>query len=147
MVLFVLFSGCSKQVGARPKEVKLLPLFSGTEDTSRITTITKITNVTQAEVNRDAEAPKEMASDGSSPNQEEVTNRKKIMTRFPTKGVKRNNCIKRVFYRLIYNHVFTIPVCKKHKGCREKYRTVNFSNGKTLGIRYDCYKWYQACFQ
>ena len=141
MVLFVLtFFGCSKQVGARPKEVKLLPLFSGTEDTSRITKITKITNITQPEVNRDAEAPKEMASDGSSSNQEEVTNRKKIMTRFPKKGVKRNNCIKKVFYRLIYNHVFTIPVCKKHKGCREKYRTVNFSNGKTLGIRYDCYK-------
>ena len=107
MVLFVLFSGCSKQVGARPKEVKLLPLFSGTEDTSRITTITKITNVTQAEVNRDAEAPKEMASDGSSPSQEEVTNSKKIMTRFPTKGVKRNICIKRVFYRVIYNYIIT----------------------------------------
>ena len=137
MVLFVLFFGCSKQVGARPKEVNLLPLLSGTEDTSRIT---GITNVTQPEVKRDAEAQKEMAGGGSSSNQEEIANSKKIMTRFLRKGVKRNNCVKKVFNRVIYNYVFEIPVCKKHKGCREIVRTVNFSNGKTLAITYDCYK-------
>ena len=115
-------------MGARPKEVNLLPLLSGTEDTSRIT---EITNVTQPEVNRDAEAQKEMASGGYSTNQEEIAHSKKIMTRFLRKGVKRNNCIKKVFTRVIYNYVFEIPVCKKHKGCREKVRTVNFSNGKT----------------
>lgn len=142
MVLFVLFFGCSKQVGARPREVNLLPLFSGTEDSSRITTFT---NVTQPEMNRDAEAQKEMTTGGSSSNQEEIANSKKIMTRFLRKSVKSNNCIKKVFYREIYNHIFEIPVCKKHKGCREKFKTVNFSNGKNLAIRYDCYKWYQAC--
>ena len=73
MVLFVLFFGCSKQVGARPKEVNLLPLLSGTEDTSRIT---NITNVTQPEVNRDAEAQKEMTSGGSSSNQKLPTPKK-----------------------------------------------------------------------
>ena len=66
MVLFVLFFGCSKQVGARPKEVNLLPLLSGTEDTSRIM---GLTDVTQPEVKRDAEAQKEMAGGGSSSNQ------------------------------------------------------------------------------
>ena len=137
MVLFVLFFGCSKQVGARPKEANLLPLLSGTEDTSRIT---GITNVTQPEVKRDAEAQKEMAGGGSSSNQEELANSKKIMTRFLRKGVKRNNCVKKVFNPVIYNYVFEIPVCKKHKGCRERVRTVNFSNGKTLAITYDCYK-------
>lgn len=147
MVLSVLSFGCSKQVDARPKEVNnLLPLFSDTEDTSRIT------SVTQPEVNRDAEAQKEMISGGSSSNQEEIANSKKITTRFP-KSVKRNNCIKKFVYRVIYDYFFAIPVCKKHKGCREKFRTVNFSNGKTLAIAYDCYKWLnciiklKACFE
>ena len=134
MVLSVLFFGCSKQVGARPKEVNLLPLLSGTEDTSRIT------GITQPEVKRDAEAQKEMAGGGSSSNQEEIANNKKITTRSLRKSVKRNNCVKKVFTRVIYNYVFEIPVCKKHKGCRERVRTVNFSNGKTLAITHDCYK-------
>ena len=97
MVLFVLFFGCSKQVGARPREVNLLPLFSGTEDTSRITTFT---NVTQPEMNRDAEAQKEMTTGGSSSNQEEIANSKKIMTRFLRKSVKRNNSTKKFVYRV-----------------------------------------------
>lgn len=120
MVPFVLFFGCSKQVGARPKEVRLLPLFSGTEDTSRITKITNITNVTQPEVNRDAEAQKKMARGGSSSNQKEITSSKKITTRFPRKGVKRNNCIKKVFNRVIYNYFFEIPVCKKNTKAVER---------------------------
>lgn len=147
MVLFVLFFGCSQQVDATPKEVNLFPLFSDTEETPRITRITRITSVTQPEVNRDAETQKEMVSGGSSSNQEEITNSKNITTRiFPRKGVKRNNCIKKFVYRVIYNYFFAIPVCKKRKGCREKFMSVNFSNGETSAIRYDCYKWYQACF-
>jgi len=114
-----------------PKEVNLFPLVSDTEDTSRIRTIKRITNVTQPEVNHGAEAQK--------PNREEIGNSKKITTRF-RKDVKRNNCIKKFVYQVIYNYVFAIPVCKKHKGCREKFKTVNFSNGKTLAISYDCYK-------
>ena len=151
MVLFVLFFGCGQRVNARvfhfsPKEVNLIPLFSDTEDTSRITTIKKITSVTQPEVNRDAEAQKETVSGGSSSTQEEIGNSKKIMKR-SAKGVKRNNCIKKFVNRVIYNYFFAIPVCKKHKGCREKFKTVNFANGKTLAIRYDCCKWREACFE
>ena len=48
-----------------------------------------------------------------------------------------NACIKRFVYRIIYNWVFKIPVCKQ--GCQSKFRTVNFSNGKTLAIVFDCY--------
>ena len=136
MVLFVLFFGCSNQVGARPRDVNLLPLFPDAEYTSRIT---KVTSVTQPEVSRDTEAQKEMVSGVSSSNQEGIANSKKIMTSFH-KSVKRNNCIKKFVYRVIYNYIFRIPVCKKHKGCQEKFKTVNFSNGKTLAIRYDCYK-------
>ena len=36
-----------------------------------------------------------------------------------------NVCIKRFVYRIIYNWVFKIPVCKQ--GCNSKFRTVNFS--------------------
>ena len=48
-----------------------------------------------------------------------------------------NACVKRYVYRIIYNWVFKIPVCKQ--GCKSKVRTVNFSNGKTLAITYGCY--------
>ena len=48
-----------------------------------------------------------------------------------------NACIKRFVYRIIYNLVFKIPVCKQ--SCKTKFRTVNFSNGKNLAIAYDCY--------
>ena len=48
-----------------------------------------------------------------------------------------NACIKRFVYRIIYNWVFKIPVCKQ--GCKSMFRTVNFSNGKTLAIVSDCY--------
>lgn len=143
MVLFVLFFGCSKPVGARPKEVNLLPLFPDTKDTSRIT---RATSVTQRQVNRDAQARKETISVGSSSNQEEIADSKRTMTRFQ-RSLKRNNCIKKFVYRVIYNYFFAIPVCKQHKGCNGKFKTVNFSNGKTLAIRYDCYKWYQAFFK
>ena len=129
-------------MGARPKEVNLLPLFPDTKDTSRIT---RATSVTQPQVNRDAQARKETVSVGSSSNQEEIADSKKTMTRFQ-KIVKRNNCIKKFVYRVIYNYFFAIPVCKRHKGCNGKFKTVNFSNGKTLAIQYDCYKWCQAFF-
>lgn len=46
-------------------------------------------------------------------------------------------CIERIVYRVIYNHVFQIPICKQ--GCKTRYKTVNFSNGRTLAIAYDCY--------
>ncbi|KAL9988474.1 hypothetical protein ACROYT_G002923 [Oculina patagonica] len=48
-----------------------------------------------------------------------------------------NVCIERYQYRVIYNYFFQIPVCKQ--GCKKKYKTVAFSNGKTLAIVYDCY--------
>ena len=48
-----------------------------------------------------------------------------------------NACIKRYVYRSIYNWVFKIPVCKQ--GCKSKFRTASFSNGKTLAIVSDCY--------
>jgi len=46
-------------------------------------------------------------------------------------------CIARYVYRTIYNYGFRIPVCKQ--GCKHQYKTVNFSNGKTLAIAYNCY--------
>ena len=55
-----------------------------------------------------------------------------------------NACIKRFVYRIIYNLVFKIPVCKQ--SCKTKFRTVNFSNGKNLAIAYDCYNWSIAQF-
>jgi len=48
-----------------------------------------------------------------------------------------NACVKRYVYRIIYNWVFKIPVCKQ--GCKSKFRSANFSNNKTLAIAYDCY--------
>ena len=45
-------------------------------------------------------------------------------------------CIERYVYRTIYNYVFRIPICKQ--GCKKMYRTVNFSNGQTRAIVYDC---------
>jgi len=48
-----------------------------------------------------------------------------------------NACIERYVYRIIYNRVFRIPVCKQ--GCKSKFRTINFSNGRTLAIVVDCY--------
>jgi len=48
-----------------------------------------------------------------------------------------NACIKRYVNRIIYNRVFRIPVCKQ--GCKSKFRTINFSNGRTLAIVVDCY--------
>ena len=49
-----------------------------------------------------------------------------------------NGCIERYIYRFIYNYYFRIPICKA--GCKSKYRIVNFPNGNTYAIRYDCYK-------
>ena len=49
-----------------------------------------------------------------------------------------NACIERYIYRIIYNYFFRIPVCKA--GCKPKYKSVNFSNGQTYAILYDCYK-------
>jgi len=46
-------------------------------------------------------------------------------------------CIARHVHRSIYNYVFQIPICKQ--GCKNKYHTVNFSNGQSLVIAYDCY--------
>ena len=48
-----------------------------------------------------------------------------------------NACIKRYVYRSIYNRVFRIAVCKQ--GCKSEFRTINFSNGRTLTIVFDCY--------
>jgi len=46
-------------------------------------------------------------------------------------------CIVRHVYQTIYNYGFRIPVCKQ--GCKHQYKTVNFPNGKTLAIPYNCY--------
>ena len=48
-----------------------------------------------------------------------------------------NACIQRNQYYTIHGYFFVIPVCKK--GCKTKYRTFTFPNGKTLAIAYDCY--------
>ena len=48
-----------------------------------------------------------------------------------------NACVKQYVYRIIYNWVFKIPVCKQ--GCKSKFKSANFSNNKTLAIAYDCY--------
>ena len=46
-------------------------------------------------------------------------------------------CIERYVYRTIYNKVFRIPICKK--GCKPRYKTVNFRNGRSKIVLYDCY--------
>jgi len=48
-----------------------------------------------------------------------------------------NACVQRYIHRIIYNFFFKIPVCKQ--SCKSKFRTVNFSNNKTLAIAYACY--------
>ena len=48
-----------------------------------------------------------------------------------------NVCIKKYIYRIIYNYLFRIPICKP--SCKPKVKTVSFANGKTLAIQYDCY--------
>lgn len=118
---------------ARPKEVTLPSIFSETKDTWRITSIT------QKELIRDAEEEKDLLSEVTLSNQEEYADSEDITIRFP-RSVKKNTCIKEFKYRVIYGYFFAIPICKKHKGCKDKMKTVNFSNGKTLTITYDCYK-------
>ena len=45
-------------------------------------------------------------------------------------------CIERYVYRVILNHIFSIPICKQ--GCKLMYKTVNFRSGHTRTIPYDC---------
>lgn len=49
-----------------------------------------------------------------------------------------NPCIERYVYRIYYNYVFKVPICKK--GCTPLHKIVAFSNGKQVAIPYDCYK-------
>lgn len=49
-----------------------------------------------------------------------------------------NTCIKRYDHRIIYNHFFRIPICKRHKKCQRVVRIVRFFNGITKAINYSC---------
>ena len=49
-----------------------------------------------------------------------------------------NPCVERYEYRIIYNFFFRIPICKQ--SCLPVLKIVNFGNGRTLGIVYDCIK-------
>lgn len=49
-----------------------------------------------------------------------------------------NTCIKRYDHRIIYNHFFRIPICKRHKKCQRVVRIVRFFNGVTKAINYSC---------
>lgn len=49
-----------------------------------------------------------------------------------------STCIKRYDYRIIYNHFFRIPICKRHKKCQRMVRIVRFFNGVTKAINYSC---------
>lgn len=95
--------------------------------------------VTQPELIRSAEAEKELISDRTSSIQEENAADENFEIRFP-RSVKDNKCIKKFVNRIIYNYYFAVPLCKIGKGCKEKMMTVNFSNGKTIAIAYDCFK-------
>lgn len=115
---------------ARPKEVTLSSLFSETKDSS----------LTQRKLIHSAKAEEEFVSGATSSIQEEnIGSEDDITIRF-LRSVKSNTCIKKFVYRVIYNYFFAIPICKKHRGCKEKMRTVTFANGKTLAITFDCYR-------
>ena len=49
----------------------------------------------------------------------------------------RNACIDRYVYRIYFNYVFKVPICKQ--GCSPRHKIVAFSNGKQVAIPYDCY--------
>ena len=49
-----------------------------------------------------------------------------------------NACIERYEYRIFYNQVFKIAVCKS--GCKQKVKFFQFPNGQSLTFVYDCYK-------
>ena len=58
-------------------------------------------------------------------------------TSFPS-NVNKNPCIKRFRYRIIFNYFFAIPVCKRHQGCFEVIKIVNFGKGRTYAITTNC---------
>lgn len=132
-MLCVLTLSYNTQVDARPKEVTMPLLLSQTKDAS------KNTIITPQEMIGEVKATNELSSDLTSSSQEQNSGSQHITIHFP-RSAKRNTCIKKYVYRLIYNYFFAIPICKKHEGCKEKMETVNFSNGKTLAITFDCGK-------
>ena len=90
---------------------------------------------------------KQLGTESSNPDQEESGNQAEVsvaeetdtkVTRTASRRTAANTCIERYVYRSIFNFLFKIPVCKT--GCRGRYRSINFSNGQALAIRYDCYK-------
>ncbi|XP_022794300.1 uncharacterized protein LOC111333042 [Stylophora pistillata] len=133
MALGVLIMNCSIQVEARPK-VPSVSLLHGMINSSEKNNIN--TRQEQREI-RSAKSEKEKTTDSTSVIQEEHATAEQFKTSFP-KSTKDNECIKKYDQRLIYNYFFAIPHCKK--GCKEKFRFVSFSNGKTLSMVYDCFK-------
>lgn len=141
MSLF-LFSSCRTEVNARPGDPLRLSDYEGRETSSKIAQAVKETglkrNQGDTEVkdasNEIAQARKEQ---DVTRNREGTADGKLIRTRF-TRNAKKNRCIKRYDYRIIYNHFFAIPICKKRRGCKEVIKFVNFGRGKTLGITYNC---------
>ena len=83
----------------------------------------------------DNSATSKVDANGSLSGQNEGTNRNVRNVRNARQAS--NVCIKKYIYRIIYNYLFRIPICKA--SCKPKVRNVTFKNGKTRAIRYDCY--------
>ena len=141
----VLLLSCRTDVKARPTDSSLLSVHE-VEDTSR-----KIAQATeeqngQGQLQRETEL-EDTFSSGMPLTRHRVTRSQEDLltadaagftqTVFP-KRVKKNNCIRRFRYQIIYNYFFAIPVCKKHSGCIEVKQIVNFPKGRTLAITYNC---------
>lgn len=85
--------------------------------------------------NQNEEAGREL---GKSRKEETGADGEFTRRRFTRSDILENDCIKRFEYRIIYNHLFAIPVCKRHKGCIEVAKIVNFGRGRTLAINFNC---------
>ena len=94
-----------------------------------------------------SEELKQLGTESSNPDQEESGIQAEAsaaeeadtkVTRTASRRTAGNTCIKRYEYFTISSYILRIPVCKK--GCKAKYRTVIFANGKAKIFVYDCYK-------
>ena len=141
MALALLLSS-RMDVAARPTDTWLLSVYESKDASSQTVQAAEETSLTQIQGEREVkDTSKEIAQARKEHsvmrNQEETADAGGfIRTRF-TRNIK-NRCIKRYDYKIIYNHFFAIPICKKHRGCKEVIKFVNFGSGKTIPITYNC---------
>ena len=142
IVALALLLSSRMDVAARPTDTWLLSVYESKDASSQTVQAAEETSLTQIQGEREVkDTSKEIAQARKEHsvmrNQEETADAGGfIRTRF-TRNIK-NRCIKRYDYKIIYNHFFAIPICKKHRGCKEVIKFVNFGSGKTIPITYNC---------